>query len=66
MSRSTTFLLNHVRAYATQAPRPLYTRLQSLAAAGYLGSAFTLPFVPPYLATKRAEANGSASTRAPL
>ncbi|KAF2436920.1 hypothetical protein EJ08DRAFT_577821 [Tothia fuscella] len=38
-------------------------RLKACAMTGYLCSAFTLPFVPAYIASKRAERDGSYATR---
>ncbi|KAF2402993.1 hypothetical protein EJ06DRAFT_527955 [Trichodelitschia bisporula] len=55
------------RTYAHRTPvnPPLY-RLKLAVVSGYLIGAFTLPFVPPYLASKRSRQDGTWATRPPL
>lgn len=58
-----TRLATTVRRYSQRATKdPLY-RLKAYAALGYLGAAFTLPFVPPYLASRWSKQDGSWLTR---
>lgn len=52
-----------IRHYSHHAPRNAQSRLKGYAVTGYLVAAFTLPFLPPYLASKRSERDGSWATR---
>jgi hypothetical protein len=47
-----------LRAYATHPRPPRFERLFDLAPIVYVSAAFTLPFVPPYLARQRAARDG--------
>ncbi|KAF2703395.1 hypothetical protein K504DRAFT_473961 [Pleomassaria siparia CBS 279.74] len=55
--------LHQLRRYSTQLPRDPHYRLKAVLMTGYLVSAFTLPFVPPLLETRRTRADGSYLTR---
>lgn len=58
-----THALNQIRRYSTQLPRDPHYRLKATLMTGYLVSAFTLPFVPPLLESRRTKADGSYLTR---
>jgi hypothetical protein len=45
--------LHRLRHYSTQLPRDPHYKLKATLMTGYLVSAFTLPFVPPVLETRR-------------
>ncbi|PVI05332.1 hypothetical protein DM02DRAFT_516853 [Periconia macrospinosa] len=55
--------LNQLRRYSTQLPRDPRYRLKTALFTTYLVSAFTLPFVPPLLETRRTRADGTYLTR---
>ena len=55
--------LNQLRRYSTQLPHDPRYRIKVVLMAGYLVSAFTLPFVPPLLETRRTRADGTYLTR---
>ncbi|KAF2646893.1 hypothetical protein P280DRAFT_465041 [Massarina eburnea CBS 473.64] len=54
-----THALNQLRRYGTQLPRDPRYRLKATLMTTYLVSAFTLPFVPPLLETRRTRADGT-------
>ncbi|OCK84432.1 hypothetical protein K432DRAFT_378549 [Lepidopterella palustris CBS 459.81] len=56
-------VLPQIRRYSQQIPRDPHFRLKASLMTGYLVGAFTLPFVPPLLETRRAKADGSYLTR---
>jgi hypothetical protein len=56
-------LLHHLRRYSTRLPRDPHYKLKASLMGGYLVSAFTLPFVPPLLESRRSRADGSYLTR---
>ncbi|KAF2744907.1 hypothetical protein M011DRAFT_488454 [Sporormia fimetaria CBS 119925] len=58
-----THALHQIRQYSTQLPRDPRFKLKAVLMTGYLVSAFTLPFVPPVLETRRARKDGSDLTR---
>ncbi|KAF2650478.1 hypothetical protein K491DRAFT_608666 [Lophiostoma macrostomum CBS 122681] len=58
-----THAINQLRRYSTQLPRDPHYRLKATLMTGYLVSAFTLPFVPPLLETRRTRADGTYLTR---
>ncbi|KAF2448547.1 hypothetical protein P171DRAFT_428601 [Karstenula rhodostoma CBS 690.94] len=58
-----THALNQLRRYSTSLPRDPHYRLKATLMTGYLVSAFTLPFVPPLLESRRAKADGTNLTR---
>jgi len=55
--------LRQLRRYSTRVPRDPHFKLKATLMTGYLVSAFTLPFVPPLLETRRTRADGSYLTR---
>lgn len=55
--------LNQLRRYSTSIPRDPHYRLKATLMTGYLVGAFTLPFVPPLLETRRTRADGTYLTR---
>ncbi|KAF2203945.1 hypothetical protein GQ43DRAFT_225389 [Delitschia confertaspora ATCC 74209] len=55
--------LHHIRRYSTQLPRDPHYKLKAGLMTGYLVSAFTLPFVPPLLETRRCRADGRDLTK---
>ncbi|ORX97453.1 hypothetical protein BCR34DRAFT_628601 [Clohesyomyces aquaticus] len=59
----TTQAIHHLRRYSTQLPRDPHYKLKATLMTGYLVSAFTLPFVPPLLETRRTRADGTYLTR---
>ncbi|KAF2734632.1 hypothetical protein EJ04DRAFT_512339 [Polyplosphaeria fusca] len=59
-----THALHSLRRYSTQLPtRDPHYRLKATLMTGYLVGAFTLPFVPPLLESRRTKADGSYLTR---
>ncbi|KAF1967411.1 hypothetical protein BU23DRAFT_483598 [Bimuria novae-zelandiae CBS 107.79] len=58
-----THALNQLRRYATLPSRDPHYRLKATLMTGYLVSAFTLPFIPPLLESRRTKADGSWLTR---
>lgn len=54
---------NIVRRYSAQVPRDPRYRLKATLMTTYVFAAFTLPFVPPVLETRRSRADGSNLTR---
>ncbi|KAK7188869.1 hypothetical protein DPSP01_007689 [Paraphaeosphaeria sporulosa] len=58
-----THALNQLRRYSTSLPRDPHYRLKATLMTGYLVSAFTLPFVPPLLESRRTKADGTYLTR---
>jgi hypothetical protein len=54
-----------IRNYSHRAPRDQshYAGLKGYALTGYLCAAFVIPFVPPYLASKRTKQDGTYLTR---
>ncbi|KAF2276468.1 uncharacterized protein EI97DRAFT_433300 [Westerdykella ornata] len=58
-----THALNRLRHYSTHLPRDPHYKLKATLMTGYLVGAFTLPFVPPVLETRRARKDGSDLTR---
>lgn len=58
-----THALNQLRRYSTSLPRDPHYRLKATLMTGYLVSAFTLPFVPPLLESRRSKADGTHLTR---
>ena len=58
-----THALSQLRRYSTSLPRDPHYRLKATLMTGYLVSAFTLPFVPPLLESRRSKADGTYLTR---
>ncbi|KAF2816486.1 uncharacterized protein BDZ99DRAFT_407339 [Mytilinidion resinicola] len=58
-----THIVPHIRRYSQQAPRDPHFRLKASLMSCYLVGAFTLPFVPPLLETRRTRRDGSYLTR---
>lgn len=57
-------ILNHtIRRYSQQAQHDPYLRIKAMAMGGYLVSAFTIPFVPPLLETRRSKKDGTNLTK---
>ncbi|KAF2021308.1 hypothetical protein BU24DRAFT_457295 [Aaosphaeria arxii CBS 175.79] len=63
MASAARIFQSHFRRYSTHIPRDPRYRLKATLMTGYLVSAFTLPFVPPVLETRRTRADGSYLTR---
>ncbi|KAF2269316.1 hypothetical protein CC78DRAFT_529131 [Lojkania enalia] len=61
-----THAMHHLRRYSTQLPRDPHYKIKATLMTGYLVSAFTLPFVPPLLESRRTRADGSYLTRPPI
>jgi hypothetical protein len=58
-----THALKQLRRYSTHLPRDPHYRLKATLMTGYLVAAFTLPFVPPLLESRRTKADGTYLTR---
>lgn len=58
---ATTLLRRYSQQHAC--PVPKHYRLKGLAMSGYLVAAFALPFIPPYMASKQSEQDGTFMTR---
>jgi hypothetical protein len=56
-------LLLTIRRYSQRAAHDRHFRLKTYAMMGYLCGAFALPFLPPYLASRRTKRDGSWETR---
>ncbi|EON69381.1 hypothetical protein W97_08641 [Coniosporium apollinis CBS 100218] len=62
----TLHLSHQIRRYSQRVPQDPKYRLKAYAVMGYCVAAFTLPFVPPLLETRRSRADGSYLTKKPL
>lgn len=55
-----------MRRYSNRMNPNDFSKLKGYAMTGYLCAAFALPFVPPYLASKRTQQDGSWKTRSAI
>jgi hypothetical protein len=65
MANSTQLAARLIRSYSQRIPKDNsnYAGLKGYALTGYLCAAFVVPFVPPYLASKRTKQDGTYLTR---
>lgn len=65
MLRAAPQIAGQMRHYSSHLPND-HSKIKGLAATGYVVAAFTLPFVPPYIASRKAERDGTFETRPPI